>query len=736
MAGWLRVLRSRSQTLSVKGTLILLAIVSAAVVSMSALGYRELRTETAAQIAIRLDRAARAGAMTVSKSAAGTFTVRRSGDGRPLSYQIASGSADQMLRPTVFFDTLVQEVAAINQGFVNLFRFDAASGEFHRIATSMRAPDGSYVRHAVVGRSHPAYGSIMAATPFVGDVPMLGRYRIAYLTPVVGEQSQVAGFLAVDVGWQDDLWRASDELFNRSVWSSLIILGIVAALGSMLMLRALHPFQTIARYARAVADRQDPGPTPYTERTDEIGHVARGIADVVAMRARLEALAFNDELTGLPSRSWLEQELEERLSHTGEIEQPSYLLLLGINNFRLVIDAFGHRAGDEALRFVSGLLGASLVPGARLIRFGSDEFAVLLGEGRSKKNALRQASELLAALHHPILLKFGSVHLSACIGIVRVPDDCATVEDALKNVTLAMHKAKSVGKNQILLYSNELDFAVQRRISLERDLRSAIAAGDLTVHYQPQVRALDNQLHGIEALVRWPHRQKGMISPAEFIPIAEEAGIIVELGTWVLEESCRQARAWLDAGFDFGKVSVNISPIQLWQPNFERLVAAILVRNGLEPQRLCLEVTENVFINRETEVVQGVLRRLSEQGIVLSLDDFGTGYSSLGYLRSLPFAQLKIDQSFVQGADADPRRQSLLGAVVALGRGLGMQVVAEGVETAREAAMIRALACDAIQGFYFARPQPPLKMPLEAERIRQMRDDWTPVLMQRESMRA
>mgnify|MGYP001765402100 CR=1 FL=1 len=720
MADWLYGLRVKARALSVRGTIFLLLIVSFAVVAMAGLGYRELRDETRSNIDVRIDRAARAGALTILKAARGVFTVRRDGQGRPLAYQVAHGTAADVLRPSAFLDGLVQEIAAANQGLAEIYRFDRASGHFQRFSATIPGGDAAWVRHAVLGSGHPAYASLIGGVPFVGEVPVDDRKRVASLTPILDENSNVAGLLSVDVGWRDELWRASNDLFARmALWTAGLLITVALA-GAWLMYRAMRPLRMIARYARDVVESDDPGPPPFVDREDEVGLVARGMAAVVHMRAQLETLAFTDELTGLPCRAWLEQELSQRLTKTEGLENPSCLLLLGIDNFRLINDAFGHRAGDEVLQYVSGILTSSLQSGARLARFGADEFAVLLGEGRTKKAALRQASALLAALHHPILLRFGSIHLSASIGLVKVPDDGRTVEDALKNVTLAMHKAKATGKNQILAYSDELDYAVQRRIELERDLRSAIVAGDLAIHFQPQVRCSDHSLHGVEALVRWPHRTKGMISPAEFIPIAEESGIIVELGTWVLDEACRQARAWLDSGFDFSKVSVNISPIQLWQPNFERLVAGLLEKHGLDSTRLCLEVTENVFINRETDVVQGVLRRLASVGVMLSLDDFGTGYSSLGYLRSLPFAQLKIDQSFVCGADVDPRRQSVLAAVVALGRGLGMQVVAEGVETAREAAMIRAMGCDASQGFYFSRPHPALNTPVEAHRIRQM----------------
>ena len=309
------------------------------------------------------------------------------------------------------------------------------------------------------------------------------------------------------------------------------------------------------------------------------------------------------------------------------------------------------------------------------------------------------------------------MHSGCSIGVAFLPEHGASAEEAHRNADLALRRAKLEGRGRVVVYDHDLNEKTQKSMLLARMLRQALENNELTVHLQPQVRVKDGKLHGFEALARWPHPSRGMIPPSEFIPVAEASGLIPELGQRVLDEACRIAREWCDAGFAFGHVSVNVSPIQLWQPNFVALVSEALARHRLDGKMLCLEVTESVFVDHDQSRVMSVFGELRALGVSLSLDDFGSGYSSLGYLNTLPLDQLKIDRAFISGVDKDNRKRSLLYGIVALGKGLQLDLVAEGAETAEEVAVLREIGCAVVQGYFFGKPVPAVMAQIEADRI-------------------
>jgi diguanylate cyclase (GGDEF)-like protein len=704
------------RSLSTKGTLVLSVIVSLAVLAMAELGHFELNRETERHIAVRLDRAARAAAAMIASGPSTVLTVTRHGDGAPRAYQIRSGSAAEVLVPSARFDAMVEDIARVNQGFVNLFRFDAADKTFERIATTMRGPQGEYVRTVRFGASHPAYAVLLGTGAFVGEVPQTAGWRLASIVPILGETGEVAGALAVDVGWSTDLWRAATDLGHRIAVASVLLLITVACFGSFLMFRAMYPLRVIADYARRLAAHEPVGPMPYRDRHDEVGHLAICMDEIAGMRARLERLAFFDSLTGFANRARLEHRLDEMMREIHKDGGEAGLVLLGIDNFRAINDVFGLAAGDGVLVETARRLAALLPARGLLARHGADEFALLLPSATAA-DLSDLAERAAACLRQPFAIGRATVHLDASAGIIRLPVDAADTATALRNAHITLNRAKQAGRGRIETFAARFDREVLRRAELERDLREAIVAGELLLHFQPQVRVADLGLHGVEAQVRWDHPRLGMVPPAEFIPVAEDAGLIGELGAFVLDEACRTGRQWLDAGFDFGRISVNVSPLQFWQPNFAGSVAEALARHDLPAARLCLEVTETLFLDPNAAELREMLTALNRIGVHLSLDDFGAGCSSLSSLSDLPFTQIKIDRSFVRGIDTDLRHRNLFIGIVALGHGLGMQVVAEGAETAGEVATIADSGANAVQGFYFARPVPALCVPLEAERI-------------------
>lgn len=442
------------------------------------------------------------------------------------------------------------------------------------------------------------------------------------------------------------------------------------------------------------------------------------VTDRKEAERQLELLAYGDPLTGLANRALFKSKLAALIASCADSGRRGALLLIDLDRFKEVNDSLGHAAGDELLVRVAAVLRRELGAKVFIARLGGDEFAVLNeGPAVTATEMTRLAERIIASLSGPVELTEGEAFIGATIGIACLPEQGATVEIAMRNADQALYKAKEAGRGRATLFEPVYAEIVEQKLDLRRHLRHAVETGALQAHYQPQVDLRTGRVAGFEALLRWTHPERGPISPSEFIPIAESSGLIVDLGLWVLRETCRQGRIWLDAGLPSWTMSVNVSPAQLWNQDFETAVSAVLAETGFPAESLCLELTENLFADSAEQRINRTLTALSGLGIRLALDDFGSGYSSLGYLTRLPFDRLKVDRAFVDGISTTQEKRKLLEGIIALSRGLGMTVVAEGAELPAEVSVLGELDCNLVQGFAFSQPVAPDKAPSVAARI-------------------
>jgi diguanylate cyclase (GGDEF)-like protein/PAS domain S-box-containing protein len=417
--------------------------------------------------------------------------------------------------------------------------------------------------------------------------------------------------------------------------------------------------------------------------------------------ARLAFMAQHDGLTGLPNRNLLRQYMDETLQHTRRSADKAAVLVLGLDNFKAVNDSLGHGIGDKLLRGVAKRLRSTLREEDTLARLNSDEFAIVQSGLTRPEDAVLLARRLLEAIGDPYLLEGHSIVIGASIGIAMAPGDGDESEKLLKNADMALSRAKNDSRGTFSFFESGMDARAQSRRKIEIDLRDAIQNDVLRPYYQPLIDLSTGRITGFEALVRWPHPERGMISPAEFIPVAEETGLINSLGGLMLRRACMDAAQWPDEV----RVAVNLSPLQFRVGNLLSVVMDALKQSGLPASRLELEITETLLLEKSSQVL-ATLHALRALGVRISMDDFGTGYSSLSYLRSFPFDKIKIDQSFVRDLAANRDAQAIVRSIISLGIGLGVTITAEGVETEAELSCLRAEGCHEGQGFLFSRARP------------------------------
>ncbi|KAB8064940.1 putative bifunctional diguanylate cyclase/phosphodiesterase [Janthinobacterium violaceinigrum] len=417
----------------------------------------------------------------------------------------------------------------------------------------------------------------------------------------------------------------------------------------------------------------------------------------------LHYLAHVDPVTQLPNRHEFNDALAYALARADRQDSSVGLLLLDLDNFKVVNDTLGHHCGDQLLKLVSERLVAILRSTDIICRIGGDEFVVIVEPADDASEMASVARKILAVLAEPFALEGHQLYVSASIGVSLYPFDAQDVATLTRNADTAMYHAKHQGKNRYAVFQSEMELRAQRRLRMEANLRRALQNEELYLHYQPQIDLRSGRIVGVEALIRWHCREMGQLSPSEFIPVAEESGIIVDLGRWVLQSACRQAAAWCKAGLldSLEHVAVNLSACQARDPGLMDDIHAILHETQLPHGLLELEITEGVLMDNVHANVE-LMRRLQDTGIHLSIDDFGTGYSSMSYLKRLPIDQLKIDRSFVH--DLPGEGEAIVTAIIAMAHSLHLKVVAEGVETLQQVEFLRKAGCDNAQGFFFARP--------------------------------
>ncbi len=469
--------------------------------------------------------------------------------------------------------------------------------------------------------------------------------------------------------WIGELWNRRKNGENFPVWMSI---------------SGVHNKDRVITHYFAVF-------TDLTERKDAERQIYR--------------LAYHDALTGLPNRARLYTLLRQALLEAQRNRTHGAILFIDLDRFKQINDSLGHAYGDILLKEVAGRLAASLRSEDIVARIGGDEFVVALVDIAKHEDASVVAQKILANLVPPIMADGHELQASASIGISIYPDDGDDAETLIKNADIAMYRAKQGETHEgYMFFSPDMNRRALERLKLENNLRRALERDELVLHYQPQLNLQNGKIVGAEVLLRWNHSGHGMIPPATFIPLAEETGLIVPIGEWILETVCARNKEWQNAGLPIVKLAVNISAKQ-FRPALPRMVAEILARHGLDARFLELEITESMIM-QNVEGVIAMMDNFQLLGISLSLDDFGTGYSSLNYLKRFPIDKLKIDQSFVRGVTKDADDEAITKAIINLSRNLGLRVIAEGVETEEQLAFLKSFGCEEIQGYYYSRPLP------------------------------
>ena len=537
----------------------------------------------------------------------------------------------------------------------------------------------------------------------------------------VGSQSESASLLLQEyeqrgVGW---LWQVDSE--NRVTYissrmtallgrpSSAILghslpalLGGHAELGRVLL--GKQPFNSLemelktARGTRWISIAGDPI-IDTADRFEGFRGVGSDITEVRQTQERLTHLANMDVLSGLPNRGRVRQLLGEALRAAVAGNVPCAIMFLDLDGFKPVNDTFGHPKGDAVLQAVAKRLCDEVGADGHVGRMGGDEFAIVIIDAQSRLKVESLGDRILKSIAEPYMIDQTEIRIGVSIGCAFGPIDGATVDDLILKADLALYEAKGAGRGVTKYFSSALQSEQEDRIQLETDLRTAIAAKQFHLVYQPLVNARDQKLVGFEALIRWNHPRRGLIPPPVFIPVAEECGLMMQLGEWVIDEAVRAAATWPEPI----TVAINISPKQIVAPSLPNIVSQALSRNRLPGNRIELEVTEGIFLG-DSVLTLDVMKRLRALGVGIALDDFGTGYSSIGYLNKAVFHKLKIDGSFVREAGTRPENVAIIQSIVQLAKSFRMNVTAEGVETAEDFERMRDLGCDTIQGYLFGRP--------------------------------
>lgn len=516
-------------------------------------------------------------------------------------------------------------------------------------------------------------------------------------------KSELIGKHYAEVIYEEDL-EAAAHVFNERRNGARAAHNVELRLKSRLPRDTDRPFQTQHIWMELTAEGVYSDPH---ERTRENFIGTYGTARDVSERKEAEQVinfqAYHDLLTHLPNRALLKDRLSLAIAQARRSRRRLAVMFLDLDRFKLVNDTLGHTMGDRLLKAVANRLQGCLRRGDTLARFGGDEFTLLLPEIRTRDDVVVIAGKILDKLATPFVIDGHELFVGASIGIALYPEAGDTVESLVQSADIAMYDVKGRGKNDFQFFSDEMNQKFSTRLSLERELRNALSNGELRVFYQPQVRVQDGHIIGVEALVRWQHPKHGLIAPSEFLPVAEETGLMTQVDEWVQAHAFAEVADWRRAGYGDVRLSVNMTSQQLEQDGFLDRFISGLDASGLNPDQVKLELTENTIM-QDMEVIVPKLQRLRKHGLAIAIDDFGTGYSSLSYLQQFPINTLKIDGSFVGDIRAEQGDASIINAIVAMARGLKLDLIAEGVETKSQLRYLRSQGCQEVQGFYFSAP--------------------------------
>ncbi len=511
-----------------------------------------------------------------------------------------------------------------------------------------------------------------------------------------------------------------DGLYQGLVRSffAILLATSLALLLAFVVLAWLHhsitrPLSRLVTLMRSVSDDKDYAVRSQDTGRDEIGYLAEGFNEMLekidAHDHKLRRIAHYDHVTDLPNRHYFNQRLEQAVTGAARGREHVGVLFIDLDNFKVVNDTLGHNVGDMLLKTISGRISSALRGTDCVCRIGGDEFAVILQELPGHSEAALVAGKILNELAQAVWVNDSEIYIGASIGISLYPDDAADMHALLRCADVAMYYAKSRGKNNFQLFQQDMEGKALKRLAMESALRKALEKNEFVLHYQPQVDVASGKIVAVEALIRWPRPDLGVVGPLDFIPVAEESGLIIPMGEWVLRTACRQAREWMDAGTPL-RVAVNLSSRQFADERLVPNIMAITEEAGLPAHMLELELTESMLMDTK-DVSIAKLEELKAAGFMLSVDDFGTGYSSMTYLKRFPIHALKIDRSFIQDLPHDQDDAAITKAIVSMAQSLGLEIVAEGVETNEQMEFLREHGCMVSQGFFFGHAVPPSQIP-------------------------
>jgi diguanylate cyclase (GGDEF)-like protein len=607
--------------------------------------------------------------------------------GHPLSQQYAGDLLANMASKRLFIAgaTLILAFAVLLATHYWLLReeFNAGIAAKLHLTSNRLSPEvgaGDSVAAQAIIQSLRDLPAITSATLFSNDGRILLQFRSqpGSVPPLLDRSRERS--------WLEPQWQQSLEYQQRKV-------GVLVVSASMnAMFQRLSWFAGIGLAAMLIS---------LSVTWTAFSSLRRKVADT---EDDLKRMAWYDPVTRLPNRNLFQQRLQDALQTARDARHEVALLFIDLDNFKLVNDTLGHDAGDMLLISVSERLRALLREGDTICRMGGDEFVILLHLA-TRADAQAVSERALSSIAHPVAIQEQQVYVGASIGIALFPADGLDANALLRCADTAMYQAKDSGRNTFQFFTPDMNLKALQHFAIETSLRQALEKNEMRLYYQPLVDVETRAILGVEALLRWKSAEFGTFASGEFIAIAEQSGLINQLGTWALNEACRQMRAWRDAGLDGLSVAVNLSPRQFHTGDMVALVRKALNDSGLDPGMLELEITESVLIKYNAEAIDK-LNELGELGVKLAIDDFGTGYSSLSYLKRLPIHRLKIDKSFVRESHIDPDDAAIATAIIGMAKGLGIGVTAEGVENEEQLAFLKKAGCQIVQGYYFGTPLP------------------------------